>query len=333
MADPVAVTGEAPSGEPGSATPHSEVDLERGSRGELTIKDRAVSKIAVAAALSVPGVVRHTGRLLTLPARDLPRADVTAGPDSVAITLYVAVSWPSPVAVLSREVHATVAERVEVLTGMPLEHLHVVVAATVPREAGTSDVDARQLAAAYEQGATPVPSRPPLARPDAAIVAVVVAVLLIALGMVAGREFLIEQDVIAPAAWVRNSVNWLADLHSQTWMVPAAVAAGVIGLVVLCLALMPRTRTHVPAGDGGTGVVWLRPTDVARMCSARAGAVGGVTGVHTTVDRKRATVYVTPSGEVASDALAQQVRDAVEPSLAAVTSPTELRVRVGRAKS
>ncbi|EME21167.1 DUF6286 domain-containing Asp23/Gls24 family envelope stress response protein [Rhodococcus triatomae] len=332
MADPIAVTGDAPSGEPGPAPPHNEVDLERGTRGQLTIKDRAVSKIAVAAALSVPGVVRHAGRLLALPARDLPRADVTTGPDSVAITLYLAVTWPSPVAALSREVHATVAERVEVLTGMPLEHLHIVVAATVPRPPGTADLDTRQFAE-FEPDGVPVRSRPPLARPDAAMVAVVVAVLLIALGVVAGREFLIEQEVIAPAAWVRNSVGWLAEVQSQTWMVPTAVAAGVVGLVLICLALMPRTRTHVPAGDTGNAVVWLRPTDIARMCSARAGAVGGVTGVHTTVDRKRATVHVTPTGEVSREALEQQVREAVEPSLAAVSSPRELRVRVGRTKS
>jgi uncharacterized alkaline shock family protein YloU len=332
VADPVAVTGDPASGETISAAPHSDVDLERGARGQLVVKDRAVSKIAVAAALSVPGVVRHTGSLLALSARDLPRADVTTGPDSVAVTLYLAVTWPCPVAVLSREVHAAVADRVETLTGMALEHLHVVVAAAVPRPEGTTDMDARQLAAECDPEIVPVRARPPLARPGSAVVAVAAAVLLIGVAVVAGREFLIEKGAIAPAAWVRNSVRWIADLHGQTWMVAAALGATAVGLILICLSLMPRTRTHVPVGDDGSAVVWMRPTDVARMCSSRAGTVGGVSAVHTTVDRRRATVHVTPNGEVASDALEQQVRDAVEPALAAVSSPRELRVRVGRVK-
>lgn len=309
----------------GTEAGDAEVDLERGARGQLVVKDRAVSKIAVAAALSVPGVVRQSGGLLTLPGRDLPRAEVTMGSDAVAVTLYLAIAWPCPVALLSREVHETVTERVETLTGFALDHLHIVVVA-----ATTSPTDARQLADRYGADAPPVPARTPLARPAAAVVAVVAAVVLIGVAVLAGREFLIAQDVISPAAWLRNSVRWIADLHWQTWMVPAGIAATVMGVILVCVALAPRTRTHLPAV--GTPVVWLRPTDVARMCSARAGTVGGVGAVHTTVDRRRATVHVTPNGEVAADDLEQQVRESVAPSLAVVASPLELRIRMGRVK-
>ncbi|MGW0176990.1 Asp23/Gls24 family envelope stress response protein [Rhodococcus sp. NPDC003322] len=311
-------------------TEHTDLELERGARGRLTVKDRAVSKIAVAAALSVPGVVRQSGGLLKLPGRDLPRAEVTAGPDSVAVTLYVAVTWPCPVAVLSREVHLAVAERVETLTGLPVDHLHVVVAAAVLRGDGAdSEVDTRQLTDASPV-AVAVPARPPLARPDAAVIAVIAAVALLAVAFVAGREFLIAKEVIAPAAWVRNSVRWVADLHWQTWMAPVAAAAAVVGALLVFLSLTPRTRTHLPVGTGGT--VWLRPTDVARMCSARAGAVGGVATVRTMVDRRRATLHVTPNGEVPDADLERTVREAVAPSLDTLASPRELRVRIGRVK-
>lgn len=322
----------APSPTPG--TEHSELDLERGARGRLVVKDRAISRIAVAAALSVPGVVRQSSGLLKLPGRDLPRAEVTTGADSVAVALYLAVTWPCPVAVLSREVHVTVAERIETLTGMPLEELHIVVAAAVPRSGDAdAEVDARQLTAECPDGVAPPAARPPLARPAAALVAVIVAIALICVAAVAGREFLIAKGMIAPAAWVRNSVWWLAGLHWQTWMAAAAVAAGVAGIVLVCLALLPRTRTHLPAGGDGTPVVWLRPVDVARMCSARAGTVAGVRAVHTTVDRRRATVHVTPNGEIPADDLDGYVRDAVAPALDTLASPRTLRVRIGRLRS
>lgn len=313
------------------AAEHTELDLERGARGRLTVKDRAVSKIAVAAALSVPGVVRQSGGLLKLPGRDLPRAEITTAPDSVAVALYLAVTWPSPVAVLSREVHLAVAERVETLTGLAVDRLHVVVAAAVPRgDGGEGEVDARQLTDESPDAVAPVPARAPLARPDAAVVAVIAAVALLAVAVVAGREFLIAQEVIAPAAWLRNSVRWVADLHWQTWMAAAATAGAVVGALLVFLALTPRTRTHLPLGAGGT--VWMRPTDVARMCSARAGAVGGVEAVRTTVDRRRATVHVSPNGEVGADELERCVREAVGPSLDTLASPRELRVRIGRVK-
>ncbi|KLL97269.1 hypothetical protein NJ76_13145 [Rhodococcus sp. IITR03] len=44
-----------------------------GERGSLVVKDRAIERIAAAAALGVPGVVRHSGGgILRLTGRDLP---------------------------------------------------------------------------------------------------------------------------------------------------------------------------------------------------------------------------------------------------------------------
>ncbi len=326
MADPATTAA--------SGAGSSELDLERGSRGRLLVKDKAVSRIAVAAALSVPGVARQSSGLLRLPGRELPRAEVTMGPESVAVTLYLAVRWPCPVAVLSRDVHITVAERVETLTGLPLEGLHIVVAAAVPRDPDSeADVDSRQLDGDIAVRADPPPARTPLARPAAAPVAVAVAVVLIGVAVVAAREFLIAQEAIAPAAWVRNSLWWIAGLHWQTWMAAAGIAAAVLGVVLVGLALLPRTRTHVAVGTDGPTIVWVRPVDVARMCSARAGAVAGVGAVQTTVDGRHATVHVTPDGDVGADELSGYVRDAVAPALDVLSSPRILRIRVGKVRS
>ncbi|MFC9787186.1 DUF6286 domain-containing protein [Rhodococcus sp. NPDC127528] len=311
----------------------SALDRERGARGQLIVKERAVSRIAVAAALGVPGVVRQSGGLFKLPGRDLPRAEVAMGPESVAVALYIAVSWPCPIAVLSREVHHEVGERIETLTGLPMDTLHVVVAAAVPSDADTpADVDTRQLVAETPDRPL-VPPRAPLARPAAALVTVIVAVGLLVVAGLTGREFLIAKEVIAPAAWLRNSVSWVAGLHWQSWMLPTATLAALAGLMLIYIAVTPRTRTHLPVGERKASVVWVRPTDVARMCSARAGNVVGIRFVQTTVDRKRATVHVTPTGEVQPHELEATVRDAVQPGLAMLATPRELRVRIGRVKS
>ncbi|SDE04517.1 DUF6286 domain-containing Asp23/Gls24 family envelope stress response protein [Rhodococcus tukisamuensis] len=311
----------------------SALDRERGARGRLIVKDKAIAKIAVAAALQVPGVVRHSGGLFLLGGRDLPRAEVAMGADSVAVALYVAVTWPCPVAVLSREVHRQVGEQIRTLGGIPMESLHIVVAAAVPGgPQSPAEVDARQLVADGHVDALPPAARPPVSRPAAAFVTLLVAALLLALAGLTGREFLIAQEVIAPAAWLRNSATWLAGLHWQGWMLPAGVAAAVCGLVLVYLALAPTARTHLALGRPDLPVVWLRPTDVARMCSAHAGTVAGVHSVHTTVDRRRATVHVVPNGDVDDASLQADVRDAVAPRLATLTATPELRVRIGRVR-
>ncbi|MFC4605015.1 DUF6286 domain-containing Asp23/Gls24 family envelope stress response protein [Rhodococcus kronopolitis] len=311
----------------------SALDRERGARGRLVLKDRAIAKIAVAAALQVPGVVRQSGGLLQLSGRELPRAEVSMGTDSVAIALYLAVTWPCPVAALSREVHRQVGEQIESLGGLSMETLHVVVAAAVPADpTAPADLDARQLTADGPAGTLPFTARPPLGRPAAALVTVLVALALLALAGLTGREFLIAHEVIAPAAWLRNAVIWVAELHWQGWMLPAGIAAAVLGLVLVYTAVAPTSRTHLALGSDAGPVVWLRPTDVARMCSAHAGTVAGVQSVQTTVDRRRATVHVVPTGDVADAPLTAEVHDAVAPRLAALASRPELRIRIGRAR-
>ena len=76
--------------------------------------------------------------------------------------------------------------------------------------------------------------------------------------------------------------TWVAELHWQGWMLPAGIAAMVLGLVLVYTAVVPTSRTHLALGSDAGPVVWLRPTDVARMCSAHAGTVAGVHSVHTT---------------------------------------------------
>ena len=89
-----------------------------------------MAKIATAAAVNVPGVVRQSGGLTRLTGRDLPRADISMGSDAVAINLFLAVSWPCSVTELTGRVRTEVGRSVESLTGLPLHDMNVMIAAT-----------------------------------------------------------------------------------------------------------------------------------------------------------------------------------------------------------
>ncbi len=133
----------------------------------------------------------------------------------------------------------------------------------------------------------------PAAIPAAAPVAVVTSVALIVAGLIALRDFLVERRVIGGAEWSRGVFEWIAELSWQTWMLPAAAGAVVAGAAMLVLFVVPRSRPHVPAG--GAPVLWLWPTDVARMCTATSLQVSGVVTAHTTASEKLVRVQVTTS--------------------------------------
>ncbi|QCQ93955.1 Asp23/Gls24 family envelope stress response protein [Rhodococcus sp. SGAir0479] len=299
------------------------MDDDPGTRGDLIIKDRVFEKIATTAALRVPGVVRQGGGFTRFTGRDLPRADVSTGAHSVALNLYLGVHWPCDVAELTRRVHREVGDEVENLTGMPLHQLGVLVAGTDTDDAADGPLPGPRPAAELTV------AHPPTASPAAVPAAIVIAVGLLATAVVAARELLVAHDKIVSAPWVRNAFEWVARLHWDQWLVPVAVTSLVVGILFVLLALAPRTRTHVAARAGsGTPSVWLRPVDIARMCSARASAVAGVADVHTTVDRRRATVHVTARPGASGDDIRTAVTAAVDEALALLDRKFKLRVKI-----
>ena len=134
-----------------------------------------MAKIATAAAVNVPGVVRQSGGLTRLTGRDLPRADISMGSDAVAINLFLAVSWPCSVTELTGRVRTEVGRSVESLTGLPLHDMNVMIAATEGSD--DSCVSGVEIAEGPAQQALsdPIPPRVPSANPAAAVSAVVIA--------------------------------------------------------------------------------------------------------------------------------------------------------------
>lgn len=168
------------------------------------------------------------------------------------------------------------------------------------------------------------PSRTPATTPASAVVAVLVAVALIGLGVVAGREFLIDRHVIDGQQWLRNLLEWIGRITWQSWQLPVAIVAVLVGALLLAIAVKPRNRTHMPTE--GTPVLWLRTTDTARASTAAALRVDGIDRARTTARRRSIDVRVVTTGD--ANELAEQVATEVAKALHDLARPPRIKVAV-----
>lgn len=118
MADPVAGPAAARTDDPGT-------------RGRLTISDRAVQRLAVAAAREIPQVAPAAAGLSSYLQTSYPRAEVTVAGCRVRARVEVQGRWPAPAAALADDVRTTVADRLHVLAGLRVDAVDVVVAGLV----------------------------------------------------------------------------------------------------------------------------------------------------------------------------------------------------------
>lgn len=182
----------------------------------------------------------------------------------------------------------------------------------------------------------------PRRSPAAALPAVLLGLALCGVAGLCVRELLIYHQLIDSAPWLANASVWIAQLQWQDWMMGAAPAALVVGLALIAAALKPRARTHVPLRAAAD--IWLRPTDVARMCSAIALEEPNVLTAVTTVTGRRADVAVTaahhlenaldeppePAADQAFEELSASLRERIHDRVTALVGELErpLDVRV-----
>ncbi|MGB2951202.1 MAG: Asp23/Gls24 family envelope stress response protein [Rhodococcus sp. (in: high G+C Gram-positive bacteria)] len=323
----------APAAFPDDAIPPAE------ERGTLVVKEQAVARVATTAALTVPGVIRQVGGLPRLTGKELPRADVSVGDHSVSVNLYVAVAWPCVILTVAESIHDAVGRALTDTIGLPLHRLNVVIAHVVsapvvvaPEKPGTAE-----QAVTFSAVHPVVEPRPPTASPAAVPLAIVLALALLALTVVAGREFLIVHEGVTGLPWIGTALERIAEVQWSWWLFVACAAAAAAGLALVVLGLKPRTKTHsgATATASSVPIVWLRPTDVARVCSDHAGVIAGVESVRTTVTRKRVEIDVRRlvDGNVGDEALAEDVRTAVAPTLAVLAHTRDVVVRVRWSRS
>ncbi len=104
---------------------------EVGARGSLIIADRAVQRIAQAAALAVTGVApaeKSTNALNSVLGRAYPRVDCDISGNRVRAELDVVGVWPTPAPLLAGQVRDAVTEQLHQLAGLTVDAVDVTVA-------------------------------------------------------------------------------------------------------------------------------------------------------------------------------------------------------------
>ncbi|MFW0792543.1 DUF6286 domain-containing protein [Gordonia sp. CPCC 205515] len=165
----------------------------------------------------------------------------------------------------------------------------------------------------------------PAAMPAATWPGLVIGIALLAVAVIAIRDLLIDVGWLSGSQWIAAALDWIADIGWADWMWPVAVVAILLGLFLLWLAIKPRKQTHLSMS--GYQVMWTRPVDLARRCSAAVSRVPEVNHASTVVGRR--TVKVSVNAEPGVDPA--EVTRAVDEVVSAVDAKFNTRVKYAHA--
>ncbi len=108
--------------------------VDPGERGSLIIKDRAVQRIAEAAALGVPGVVparQSTNSLNAALGRAYPRVGCDVAGGRVRAEVEIVGLWPTSAPQLGAQVRQAVTDQLQLLAGLRVDAVDVTIAKVV----------------------------------------------------------------------------------------------------------------------------------------------------------------------------------------------------------
>lgn len=186
--------------------------------------------------------------------------------------------------------------------------------------AGPSGPDGPAMGADQDRGgaaSTPTGDwepMPPATRPTRSgpigVVGPVLAVLLIAAGLVLLRDALVGYRLVRGPAWIPLGLGTVDGLAPGTAVLVGGIVAALVGLWLLYVALRRRVRSRA-ALRARTGV-YLAPGDIARLASAAAEDVGGVVTASSKAGTRSLRTTVRTTGGPGID---EAVREAVHQRL------------------
>lgn len=157
------------------------------------------------------------------------------------------------------------------------------------------------------------------------LLGVIWALGLIGLGVALIREVLVHANAVSGSLWVAKTVTYLNDRPPMDWMVPAGVAAALLGLVLVVLALRPRARKEL-AVSARTGV-FLTTASIRRLAESAAADVDGVDTTSVSASRSKVVVDVTTLSADSADTKSR-IELAVTAALASLTTQPTIKVKV-----
>ncbi|MGI8523443.1 MAG: DUF6286 domain-containing protein [Nocardioides sp.] len=157
-------------------------------------------------------------------------------------------------------------------------------------------------------------ARQPVGTGASPLLGLLVALGLIALGVVGVQEALVRSGAVNGSSWTSGVLSWLNGVHSADWMVVVFVVAALLGLLLLRVVFWPRPRKTL-ALRANTGV-FLRTQDLARVAISLIEGIDGVTDCNAKASRSRLKVTVTTvEPKERNGALSDRVREGLSPCL------------------
>lgn len=170
-------------------------------------------------------------------------------------------------------------------------------------------------------------ARPPVGTGSSPLFGLLLALALIALGVVGVQEALVRSGASSRTSWTSSALAWLDGVRSADWMLAvfaAAVLAGVLLLLVV-LRRRPRKTLSLRAGTG----VFLRTRDLSRLAESLVDGTAGVIDVNASATRRRLRVSVTTvEPEEHNATLTDIVRERLAPCLDALAQAPRATVSI-----
>lgn len=176
-------------------------------------------------------------------------------------------------------------------------------------------------------------AKPPVGVGASPLVAQLLAVGLVALGVVGVQDLLARTGVLAQEPWLDTALGAVDGVTSDSpWVLVGGVAAAVVGLLLLPVPFRrrPRKALELRATTG----VRLRTQDLSRLVRGSLEAVDGVTDVQ--VHSSGRSLKVTAATVVSDERRAQvarELREQLEPTLEALQKAPRPRIKVKEASS
>lgn len=171
------------------------------------------------------------------------------------------------------------------------------------------------------------PARPPVGVGASPLIAQLLALLVVATGVVGVQEAVSRVGLVGGPSWVSSTASALDGLSPPPWLLPAAVVLVVVGLLLLAVALKRRPRKSLTL-QAQTGV-YLRTGDLAKLVSERLDGLDAASDTAVRVSRR--TIQVTVVSIAPQDhnqTATSEVHERLAPCLAAIESPPRVKVSI-----
>lgn len=164
----------------------------------------------------------------------------------------------------------------------------------------------------------------PVAAAAASKVAVVLAIVLAALGVVAVRDAVVGLGWASGSTWLPVAADAVDGFAPVDWLTIAGVAVVLIGLLLVVLALKPRRRTAVAVS--AQTPMYLTVDGIAALAGAAARDIAGVVDARASSSRRRVIVRCRVTRDD-SGAMRATIAEAVTRNLSTLQNPPRVVVR------